>query len=405
MHAVAIVFALFFLAVVLVDAFQTIVLPRRPVNRVRITRLFFYVTWTPWRALARKIRNRKRREQIFSVFGPLSLLMLFAFWAVLLVVGFALLYFGMGTPFQDMSHPADAWARLRSCLYVSGTTLFTLGLGDILPTSHSARALIVFQSGMGLAYFGLVVGYVPSLYNTFSRREVTVALLDSRAGSPPTAGELLVRHGFEGGSAALEKLLEEWERWAAEILETHVSYPILCFYRSQHDNQSWLAAATTILDACALLITTVQGAGTRQAELTFAMARHTLIDLGHVFHLEREEEQLRSEPPSRLSDSEYGRLCDTLRGTGVRLCGDQDVRARLLAIRRLYEPSACALASRLQLELPHWVAPPPDPARKLDAWNSVAGLRSPGALKEQRPSHVSAQSAASRLDDDESHSA
>ena len=404
LHATAIVFALIFLMLVLLDAFQTIILPRRPVSQIRITRLFFTMMWTPWRAAVRKIRNRKRREQLFSVFGPLSLLSLFVFWAVLLVGGFALLYFGLGTPFNDPSHPTVPLARLGSCLYVSGTTLFTLGLGDVLPATHVARALVIVQSGMGLAYFALVIGYVPVLYNTFSHREITVALLDSRAGSPPTAGELLVRHSFDGGREALEVLLADWERWAAELLETHVSYPVLCFYRSQHDNQSWLSAMTTILDACALLITTVQGASTRQAELTFAMARHALVDLGHVFHLEADEERLRAASPMRLPDEEYGRLCEVLAGTGVPLCSDVSVRERLLAIRRLYEPSACALASQLQLELPHWAAPPPDPARKPDVWRSVAGMRSPAAVRGRLSTHVSAQSAASRLDDDESHS-
>lgn len=405
LHVTAIVFALAFLAVVMVDAFQTIILPRRPVNRLRITRLFFLVTWGPWQAVVRRMSHRKRREQLLSVFGPLSLLLLFAFWALLLIGGFALLYFGLGTPFLDPGHPITAIARLSTCLYISGSTLFTLGLGDVTPTSHIARALSVLEAGLGLAYLGMVVGYVPVLYNTFSHREITVALLDSRAGSPPTAGELLARHSFDGGPEALEQLLEEWERWAAEMLETHVSYPILCFYRSQHDNQSWLAAVTTVLDACALLITTVHGRSTRQAELTFAMARHALIDLGHVFHLETEEERIRQEPPTRLPDEEYGRLCEVLAGTGVKLCSDENVRERLQAIRHLYEPSACALASRMQLELPHWAAPAPDPARKPDVWKSVAGLRSPAVVRGRLTTHVSAQSAASRLDDDESHSA
>lgn len=405
LHVTAIVFALVFLAVVMVDAFQTIILPRRPVNRIRITRLFFYVTWNPWRAVVRRITHRRRREQLFSVFGPLSLLMLFAFWALMLISGFALLYFGLGTPFLDPGHPTTLFAHLSTCLYISGSTLFTLGLGDVTPTSHIARALSVLEAGLGLAYLGMVVGYVPVLYNTFSHREVTVALLDSRAGSPPTAGELLARHSFDGGPETLARLMEEWERWAAELLETHVSYPILCFYRSQHDNQSWLAAVTAILDACALLITTVHGRSTRQAELTFAMARHSLIDLGHIFHLESEEERFRGEPPTRLLDAEYGRLCEALAGTGVRLCSDKNVRERLAAIRHLYEPTACALAGLLQLELPPWAAAAPDPARKPDIWKSVAGLRSPTEVRERLSLHVSAQSAASRLDDDESHSA
>ena len=139
---------------------------------------------------------------------------------------------------------------------------------------------------MGLGFIALVIGYLPVLYQAFSRREVNVALLDSRAGSPPSAAELLRRHAFEGGQEALITLLGEWERWAAEILESHVSYPILCYYRSQHDTQSWLSALVSILDTCALLISVIESPPSRQAQLTFVMARHALIDLGQVFRVQ-----------------------------------------------------------------------------------------------------------------------
>jgi hypothetical protein len=253
---------------------------------------------------------------------------------------------------------------------------------------------MVAESGIGLGFVALVIGYVPLLYGTFSRREVAVALLDSRAGSPPTAGELLLRHGFDGGHEALADLLAEWERWSAEMLESHISYPILCYYRSQHDNQSWLSAITSILDTCALLITTIEGPSTRQAQLTFAMARHTLVDLGHVFHREAEEKRLRESPPRRLSDADFGSLCDALMPTGFALCAAPDTRARLAAIRLLYEPHAEAMSEYLCMDLPLWVAPP---RARPDQWTTVSNLRTPLTL------HVSTQSAASRLNDDASH--
>ena len=253
------------------------------------------------------------REQCYSIFGPGSLLLLLIVWALLLVTGFALLFFGLRTPFADTMADATALARLRTDLYVSGTTLFTLGIGDVLPRSLVARALIVIESGTGLGFVALVIGYVPVLYNTFSRREVCVALLDARAGSPPTSTELLRRHAFPGGQEALVVLLVEWERWSAEILETHVSYPILCYYRSQHDNQSWLSALTAVLDSCALLISVVPGIASRQAQLTFAMARHALVDLGHVFHLEKHEATWQArDGHDRLPDNQFDRVCELM---------------------------------------------------------------------------------------------
>ena len=194
-------------------------------------------------------------------------------------------------------------------------------------------------------------------------------------------------------------MLAEWERWAAEMLETHVSYPILCYYRSQHDNQSWLSAATAVLDTCALLITAIEGPSTRQAQLTFAITRHMLVDFGHVFHLEPAEQRFRDAPATRLNDEAFARLCHSMHETGFSLCTDAAVRERLNAICALYEPHACALAEYLHLGLPLWLPDPPDPRKKPDVWAAIGGLRSPAAIG----THVSTQSTASRLHDYEGH--
>ena len=196
MRIVALILGLVCLLGVALDAFQTIILPRRPAGRLRITRLFFILTWGPWCWVAGRTENKKFREQIFGIYGPLSLLMLLGLWGLLLVTGFALFYFALGSPFTDAMQSGDTrWlAHLRTDLYVSGTTLFTLGLGDVVPHALPARVLVVMESGVGLGFMALVIGYLPVLYQAFSRREVSVALLDARAGSPPTAMELLRLH-------------------------------------------------------------------------------------------------------------------------------------------------------------------------------------------------------------------
>ncbi len=399
MHVVAMTFGAGFCLGVVLDAFQTIILPRRPAGRFRITRLFYVMTWQPWCWMADRA-PRRVREQIYSIYGPISLLLLLVLWAVLLVMGFALVYLGSGSPFTDPMHVANRlpdWLNhLRTCVYVSGTTLFTLGLGDVTPQNHLARAVVVVECGTGLGFVALVIGYLPVLYQAFSRREVSVAMLDARAGSPPTATELLRRHGFEGGQEELRLLLSEWERWSAEILESHISYPILCYYRSQHDNQSWLAALIAILDTCALLITTIDGPTVRQAQLTFAIARHALIDLGHVFHVESWPDAASAEFPERLPAEVFNRLCDALGEIQMRLCGDPATMRRLTAIRQLYEPHAAALADYLRMPLPLWVAEP----KEKDSWKTVASLRvSAEALKSDL--HVSDRSTALNLHDKE----
>ena len=344
-------------AAVFVDVFQTIILPRRVTGRFRITRLFIIVTWYPWSYVGGRMKDAKARDQFYSFYGPLSLILLLLLWASLLAFGFALFYFSMGTPFVDPLglHALRGTSRFLTDLYVSGTTLFTLGLGDIVPRSLLARVAIVLESGMGLGFIALVIGYLPVLYQTFSRREVSIALLDARAGSPPTATELLRRHNFEGGEEALIELLVEWERWSAELLESHISYPILCFYRSQHDTQSWLAGLVAVLDTCALLISVLEGPASRQAQLTFLMARHALVDIGNVFHVQEQKAWMAQKAQGRLEGQTFDRLCEMLSEMGLNLCADRASAERLKTVRDLYEPHAAALSDYLRMPLPAWV--------------------------------------------------
>ena len=350
------------LFIVLFDAFQTIILPRRASGRFRLTRLFYISTWVPWRFVARRLRNTRMRETVFSYYGPLSLILLLAVWAGVMVVGFALIYFSLGSPFKDsMEGPG-----FRSDLYVSGTTLFTLGLGDVTPTIPSARELIILESGTGLGFLAVVMGYFPVLYGAFSRREANISLLDARAGSPPTAAELMRRHSFAGADQVLTVLLIEWERWSAELLESHMSYPLLCYYRSQHTNQSWLGALTSILDTSALLIAGVRGHEARQAQLTFAMARHAMVDLAQVFSLKPV-----NNAPDRLPPERYEQLYDLLCQSGIKVCRDDQSMARLRELRGLYEGYATAMSRLLQMPLPPWIADHPHK----DNWQTVARLR------------------------------
>ena len=362
MPILALIAGVLCLLIVLFDAFQTIILPRRATGRFRLTRIFYIATWTPWRFVARRLRHPRKRETVFSYYGPLSLILLLAVWASVMVVGFGLIYFSLGSPFHDgLQAPG-----FRSDLYVSGTTLFTLGLGDVTPTMPLARELIILESGTGLGFLAVVMGYFPVLYSAFSRREVSIALLDARAGSPPTAAELMRRHSFDGADQALSVLLIEWERWSAELLESHISYPLLCYFRSQHTNQSWLSALTSILDTSALLIAGVRGHEARQAQLTFAMARHAIVDLAQVF-----SQSPIVNAPNRLPPERYDQLYNLLCQSGVRVCRDDQSMQRLSELRGLYEGYAIAMSNHLQMPLPPWFADQPH----RDNWQTVARLR------------------------------
>src|SRR5580693_7102185 len=265
-------FGLLIIWVVLLDAFETVVLPRRVTRHFRLTAWFYRQTWIPWRNAARRIKTASRQQNFLGYFGPLSLILLLGFWAAGLILGFALIQYGIG------GHEQLSGERLTfgKILYHSGETFFTLGYGDIVPTSGPARALAVIESGMGFAFLGVVIGYLPTIYSSFSRREIQISLLDARAGSPPTAAEMLIRLGTCGH---LDDIFREWEHWAAEVLESHISYAALGFFRSQHINQSWLGALTMMLDTTALVSAGIDGVAKPQAKLTFAVARHAVVDL------------------------------------------------------------------------------------------------------------------------------
>lgn len=333
---------------ILWDAFEAVVLPRRVTRRVRLTVVHFRLLWLVWGLALTIVRNPRRRESFLSLYAPLSLMLLLATWAAGLIVGFAMMHWGLGA---HLAAP-EAAANFTTALYFSGTTLFTLGLGDVTPSSPAGRLLTVIEAGMGFGLLALAIGYLPVFYQSFARRETEVSMLDEWAGSPPTAGTLLSRLGQWHDVGAISGFLSRWEQWAAELMESHISYPILAGFRSQHGNQSWLSGLTAILDTCALVLVGLDGLGPHEAWLTFAIARHALVDLCQVLNT----------PPvapaeDRLPAEALARLRALLAGSGIHLRSGDDADARLAELRRMYEPYANALSRRLLMPLPPWMAP------------------------------------------------
>ena len=357
----------------LFDAFETIVVPRRVSRRLRLARYFYVITWRPYSAVARKVSDAARRETFLSFYGPSSLLLLVGLWAIILIVGFATLQWAGGS----VSNTASPERDFGTDLYFSGTTFFTLGLGDVVPDSGITRLLAVIEGGTGFAFLALLIGYLPLVYQMFARREANVSLLDQRAGSPPTTAELLRRNVAGGDPTELIRVLREWELWVGDLLESHLSYPSLAYFRSQHENQSWVAALGLILDVSGFVLASGSRHAGRQAGFTFAVARHAVGDLGSVFGL-----RPRPTEHDRLDPVSLARLLDIASKTGLipELCRVET--ARLAVIRGAYEPYLRALSEHLLMELPAWV-----PERgatdnwETTAWDfaSVASLLGPGS--------------------------
>ena len=337
------------ISLVLLDAFETVVLPRRVTRQLRLSRLLFQFIWRPWVAIAR--RNH-RPQSFLAFFGPLSLIMMLGIWAIMLVIGFALLH---------QVAEADLTGSIWHYLYFSGTTFFTLG--DISPSTPLDRIVTIAESAMGFSFLAVIIGYLPVFYQAFSQRERQITLLDARAGSPPSAVEFLRRHCQHGKPANLEQFFIDWEHWAAELLESHLSYPTLGLFRSQHDNESWLAALTMVLDVSALIIATFDENFAHSASLTFAIARHAAVDLCQVYDAapkKRNDDRLLALGLSHL----HGIL-----GTTATVSVD-----KLAALRVLYEPYVQALSEALLLPLPTWTVK----QRVLDNWQTTAWSDSDG---------------------------
>ena len=357
-------------AVVVWDAFESIILPRRVTRRFRLTRVFYKFTWNRWRSITGLLLSRKKKETLLSFYGPLSLLVLVGVWAVGLVLAFGMMQYGAGSA-VNMHGGQPGFA---TDIYLSGTTFFTLGLGDVVPQTSLARVLVVTEAGFGFGFLAAVIGYLPFIYGSFSKREVNISLLDARAGTPPTAGELLRRHAYPGGSEALRLLFKDWELWAAELMESHLSYPALAFFRSQHDNQSWIAALTAILDTCALVKVAVPDTCRRQAELTFAIARHAAVDLSQVFKMPP-----RALPHNRLPAEDIKRICDMFVQHGMKVLDVGEIEERLTELRNMYEPYLFTLAEYLSLSMPPWI-----PVGKgKDNWQTTAWGRSAGLVEKE----------------------
>jgi hypothetical protein len=358
----AIIFGCVIIGVVLLDAFETVVLPRRVTRQFKLTAWFYRQTWIPWRNIAGRIRTPSRQQNFLGYFGPLSLILLLEFWAASLIVGFALVQYGIGGH-EQLSHEPLTFGRI---VYHSGQTFFTLGYGDILPTSTLARALSVLEAGMGFAFLGVVIGYLPVVYGSFSRREIQISMLDARAGSPPTAVELLVRLAGRSENPAidqivLDEVLRDWERWAGELLESGISYPVLSFFRSQHSNQSWLGALMTMLDVTSLVITGIEGIHPGQARLTFAMARHAAVDLAQVVNARYDPQAA-----ERLPDADFDTLRQTLAAAGLKLRTSEEARQKLNRLRSMYEPYLHSTARNLMVALPPWQ----QPVKTRDNWQA-----------------------------------
>jgi hypothetical protein len=341
------------------DVFAIMVVTRRATRQLRLSGALITLLRRFLISIGRHLNDRAQRENYLGVLGPLLLFIRFGLWAAAFIIGFALLQWGAG---ERIASP-EGFAPISTLLYYSGTTFFTVGLGDIAPQTAWPRLLNVAEAATGFLFLGLIISYLPTFYSDYARREARISMLDARAGSPPTAAELLSRFSRDHNLAGLNAYFAEWEAWSADIMESHLSYPILMTLRSQHEDQSWLSALATLLDASTLVLVGIEGVDVRAAQLAFAMARHAVVDLSQTYRRPSQEPE-----PDRLPPMELARLRAHLSAQDLRLAEGPGPEAHFRELRALYEPYLYVLSQVLFMPLPAWV-----PDREVrDNWQRTA---------------------------------
>ena len=370
MPLIALLLGAVLVLVTLIDAFEVVLLPRPVRRRIRLNRYFFKCTWDIWAWCADLWLTGRRREDFIGVYGPLSMVMLFALWAASLVVGFGLMQWALQRLVPGAGVGADA---LIDQIIISGDAFFTLGYGDNVPHHSLARLLVILEAGTGFGFIALTIGYLPVLYQHFTRRDLQLIEFSARAGSPPTAAALLGWHVHDSPEA-LERWLRDWEIWASDLIESHAVYPMLAYYRSQHEGHSWLGSLAVVLDVCTLLIAGADDARRHQATATFSALRRILDEASESLRVA----PVRQVSNRRLDAEALRQLTPTIRRI---LPNWRDDEAALQAIRQLrqtYEPRLEGLAAYLLLHVPDWI----DPAAAAERFGRDAVVRQ---LTEGRP--------------------
>ena len=338
----ALVVGVVILAWTLRDVFRTVVTPRAAHGRFRLSRILFLVLWRPWRWLGLRRHTVEGRERFLAVAAPAIFFLLLLGWASLALIAYGLILwspmFAHGVPTGDPSF-GDA-------LYLAGTSLFTLGFGGGTPEGWT-RAIEVLAAATGLGLLAVVIAYLPVLYQAFNRREVGVILLDARAGSPPSGPELLHRMALAGAAGHLGELFAEWERWVADVLETHMSYPLLALFRSPHDQTSWVTALGAVLDAATLVLTTSEGPPDPRAKLLYGTGVHAVEDLFYYFRLQERQPVIQRD--------EFADVIDDLRESGYAVRGVDDAYDRFMERRAAYAGRVDAIAVMLASPPGQWI--------------------------------------------------
>jgi hypothetical protein len=321
------------------SAIMTLVVPRA--LPMQITRVVFVSTRTLFRLRGKRARSFKEQDRDMALYGPISLFTLAATWLSLVGAGYVLLYWSLGI------------RPLREAFTLSGSSIFTLGFET--PRNLPTTALAFSEAALGFGLLAMLISYLPSMYQSFSRREAAVAALDVRAGTPPTAAAMLIRTSRIEGWERLSALWRSWESWFVDITESHTSLPALVFFRSPYWEHSWVTASGAILDAASLYASTVDRPRDPDAELCIRAGYIALGRIADFFRVPHHPDPHWPDEPISIERREFDQACRQMAEAGVPLRADLDQAWRDFAGWRVnYDRVLLSLASLTMAPYAPW---------------------------------------------------
>jgi hypothetical protein len=300
------VFGAALVAGTMLSALITFVVPRA--LPVRLTRVVFLAIRGALLTLSRT-RSYERRDEFLAMFAPLALVTLPMVWLLVVLGGFTLMFWGLG---------GESW---REAFVLSGSSLLTLGFA--VPRDLPESVMTFLAAGIGLGLLALLISYLPTIYSAFSRRETVVAMLEVRAGTPPSAVTMIDRYYAIRGLEQMNELWPVWETWFADLEESHTSLGSLPFFRSPQPERSWVTAAGAVLDAASLVASTLDMPRSPEAELSVRSGYVALRRICDFFALPYDPDPKRGDPIS-IERREYDEACDRLAAAGVPIREDRD---------------------------------------------------------------------------------
>ena len=345
LNIASIVVGIVIIALTLNDVFQSVVMPRATGRRFRISFYVWRATWYFWPRLAWRFHagDGDAREEFLAVYAPLMLVVMIGIWAALLIVGFGTLLWSM------RSGIAPAHASFGTMLYFAGTSLLTIGFGDVVGHAGMPRIVSVLAALAGLSFVSIVTAFLFAIFGAFQQRETFVVTIAARAGSPPSGVNLLAIAGYSRTSEDLSPLMIDAQRWAAAVMESHLAYPMLAFFRSSHDDQSWVGTLGTLLDAATLLMTTVEGVRDGQARIFYNVGRHATRDLSRYFRADTGDDAV------GVEREEFYHACDRLEHAGYTLSDRDEAWARFANLRSSYASQLASLARAFEIPPLQWI--------------------------------------------------